>query len=155
MINLLLPIANAAFLAAASYFDIKKRIIPNKIVIFMLIACMLYADFLVLSGLLSENVMMHLFKAVAGAGIALIFMMIPGMVTGKSFGAGDKKVFAVLGLSQGPWRVTVLMGLAMVSAAMFIFLKWKKKDNVAMAPHILMAYISVAVIFEVLPVKII
>ena len=116
---------------------------------------MLYADFLILSGLLSENVMMHLFKAVAGAGIALIFMMIPGMVTGKSFGAGDKKVFVVLGLSQGPWRVTVLMGLAMVSAAMFIFLKGKNKDNIAMAPHILIAYISVAVIFEVLQVKII
>ena len=59
-----------------------------------------------------------------------------------------------LGLSQGPWRVTVLMGLAMVSAAMFIFLKWKKKDNIAMAPHILIAYISVSAIFEVLPVKI-
>ncbi len=84
-------------------------------------------------------------KMLAGAVAGLIILLPAFFITGKSFGAGDKKLFMALGISLGIKGVMFLVLFTMVGAAVYILFikKGARTQSVALAPFIMYSYILI------------
>ena len=141
--GMLIFCGNAAALSAASFFDIRKKRIPNICVLAM------FAFLLVIKSIIffhtgSGPDSMQILKSTAGA-LAPLFVMLPAeLLTGKKFGYGDKKALMVLGLSTGAWGIIFVIFGMLAGAAVFSMVKRIKRDEcLALAPFILMSYLVV------------
>ncbi|MFJ2043938.1 prepilin peptidase [Paenibacillus taichungensis] len=120
----------------ATYTDIKSRVIPDKLVFiglcYFLVIRIGYAD---------QPYFHYLLGMIAGAGILYVCALIrPG-----SFGGGDIKLLAVVGVALG-WRqsllfLCLLLGIAGLYAVS-VFLVWKdRKSLIPLSPFFLAVYI--------------
>ncbi|RAI89596.1 leader peptidase (prepilin peptidase)/N-methyltransferase [Paenibacillus pabuli] len=120
----------------ATYTDIKSRVIPDKLVVsglcYFLVLRIGYAD---------QPYFHYLLGVIAGAGILYVCALIrPG-----SFGGGDIKLLAVVGVALG-WResllfLCLLLGIAGLYAVT-VFLIWKdRKSLIPLSPFFLAVFI--------------
>ena len=126
------------FCIAVIDYQIKK--IPNKILIFILLVRIIYIILSVIKnkGSFISLIAFSLFGMFIGGLIVLIVMLI----SRGGIGAGDMKLFALLGLYFGmPGILSIMMYAlfiaAIFSAVMLISKKAKMKSTIPMAPFIL------------------
>ena len=127
-----------ALLLMIAVFDLKYKKIPNRCVIMTAVLSL----FNVIPGLVSsETTLLHMFAGV----VAGAFVLLPAYIlTGKSFGAGDVKIFMALGISMGAVHLIYCVGAAMAGAYVYYLARKKSADsNIAMAPFVLFSYILI------------
>ncbi|MBB6021396.1 Flp pilus assembly protein protease CpaA [Paenibacillus sp. JGP012] len=122
----------------ATYTDIKSRIIPDRLVFsglcYFLVIRIGYAD---------QPYFHYLLGVIAGAGILYICALIrPG-----SFGGGDIKLLAVVGVAHG-WQISLIfLCLVFFMAGMFAVIKyliWKNKNSlIPLSPFYLLVNIVI------------
>lgn len=128
-----------------SVTDLKKKIIPNRLIIFLMI---LRIPFLAVEAYMnSENVNIVLRSAFIGFTIALFIMLVMMVISRKSIGAGDVKLYAVLGLYIGAENILSVMLFsfiysAIIGLALMAFKKVKAKDTIPMAPFVFLATLT-------------
>ena len=166
MSGLLIFCCNIFFLIISSYFDIKKRIIPNRCVLFMLsVFFSVNAGVALITGRSPEPGMAASW-IFSSASIIMLFLPAEIIIKGKRLGSGDKKILMVLALSVGVWR-GVLLVFGMLIAALIYYVLYEiviRKDElrtdperdtadngvekaltIPMAPFILVSYVIVGI----------
>lgn len=123
-------------LAVASYSDIKKHIIPNKIVLSIIVLGFLYRGIACFYIGNIDPIIQGLLGFFAGAVPFLIIILIT-----KSLGAGDMKLYGALGLFFGVKLIFFLIMISIFIAAVFslVFLITKRinmKSKIPLAPFI-------------------
>jgi len=122
----------------ATYTDIKSRIIPDRLVFsglcYFLVIRIGYAD---------QPYFHYLLGVIAGAGILYICALIrPG-----SFGGGDIKLLAVVGVVHGLQISLIFLCLVFFMAGMFAVIKyliWKNKNSlIPLSPFYLLVNIVI------------
>lgn len=128
---------------AIIYFDLKERIIPNKIVLFLLVAGIF------ITILDKENLYSHIigFFIVGG----LIFLL---TIITKGFGMGDVKYMFAIGLLLG-LKIginSLLLGFVLGgfgSGIMLVMKKVKKTDKIAFGPYLVIGSI-IALLYSII-----
>lgn len=120
-----------------SYIDIKERIIPNKIILslFAIRIGFLAYELVIAFDSLKLVLVSPLLGMIIGGGIILLAMLI----SRKSIGMGDVKLFAIIGLFVGSKSIIPTLFCTFFFSAMFglillFFKKAKIKDTMPMAP---------------------
>lgn len=129
-----LILINAMFLLAV--IDFNHKIIPNKYVLGMIVIRFLLIIF---DGVLSKNFVEIMLKSLIGMLIGFIVLGLTALVSGKNLGAGDVKMYAVIGFFTGGAEVLdVLIYSSVICAVTGLLLVALKKCNmkslVPMAP---------------------
>ena len=127
-----------AVLLVIAVFDLKYKKIPNRYVIMTAVLSLLN----VIPGLVSSDTTpLHILAGV----VAGAFVLLPAYIlTGKSFGAGDVKIFMALGISMGAVHLIYCVGAAMAGAYVYYLARKKSADSsIAMAPFVLFSYILI------------
>lgn len=127
-----------------AYFDYRNQIIPNFFILIGLvfwIALFLFEIFLGGTNWLS-TLKFSLFGLLIGGGVLLLCLLI----SRKSIGMGDVKMFSVIGLIYGFNNTfTIMMISLLIMAAVGIFLMIRKKadrkSTLPMAPFLMMGLI--------------
>ncbi len=126
-------------LVIVAIFDSKFKIIPNRYVIMIAALSVVYVIPQVLFFGKSPLSIM------AGVAVGACVLLPAYFVTGKSFGAGDVKIFMALGISLGAMNLLLCVLGTMVGA--LVYAKKSAGGGIAMAPFILFAYILVNALF--------
>ncbi len=126
----------SSVLIVVTFTDIDHRIIPNKVVAFAALAAL---GFLVFSG----SVPLALNRLASSAVLLLIFFAVSALT--KAFGAGDAKLFALLGLYFG-WRAVCIVSGCFVlagiwSVALVALRRASSRTRLPLAPFVALAYI--------------
>ena len=134
-------------LFVAVLIDIKKRIIPNKLCLILLIIVVLFDCYQIL--LQMENAKVFGLSFLIGGGIAFIIFFISMLISRGGIGAGDVKLITIIGLCIGSTNILnvifyILLASFIYSIVMLVLRKVKLKDYIAMAPFI---YIGMLVNF--------
>lgn len=117
--------------------DIKYMLIPNKVLLFFL-------PFLVVMRVITPLDPWHL--SLSGAIVGYVLLAIIIIVSKGGMGAGDMKLFAVLGIVLGPYKVLLTFFLAALFGAIIgSILIWTKiidkKQPIPFGPYIVLATI--------------
>ena len=128
----------------AAITDLKQRIIPNIVVLFGLAVRVIIYVFEILFD--NENVLAIFKNDLIGFAVGFGVLFLAYIISRKSIGMGDVKLFAVIGISTGGicTYTTLLFSLiinTVVSVTLIIIKKKKKKDSVPFAPSILIGYL--------------
>lgn len=100
ILNLIYNVIFIGIITLSAYTDIKKRIIPNKLVICMIILSLTNLITKLIYSYNTINILHFLLSTFLGLLIAIIFTGIP-YYTNKSIGAGDVKLAGASGLFLG------------------------------------------------------
>lgn len=119
--------------------DIKKKIIPNKLCLILLIVILLFNIYQIL--LQIDNAKVFALSFLVGGGIAFIIFFISMLISRGGIGAGDVKLVTLIGLCVGSASVMnvvfyMLLASFFYSVVMLILRKVKLKDYIPMAPFI-------------------
>lgn len=127
-----------AVLLMAALFDSKHKKIPNGYVIMTAALSLLNVIPAVLT---SET---DIFRIFAGVAAGALILLPAYLITGKSFGAGDVKLFMALGISMGAADIIYCVGAAMAGALIYMSVHKKSAGgSIAMAPFVLFSYILI------------
>lgn len=127
---------------ASALIDLKKKIIPNKLIVLGLIlrAIIYIPEIFLCKDVIKDIVINDLIGFAIGFGV----LFIVGLITKGSIGFGDIKLFAVIGLSIGFMGTlgTLFLGLLASSVGGIILLiRYKdKKRTFAFGPFIFIGY---------------
>lgn len=122
-----------------TFIELEKHDIPEELLIFCLIAGLLFNIYEI-----KVNMISGIIGFILGAGIFLII----AMITRGSFGGGNIKYMAVLGLYMG-WKLIIIIALLsfILGAFVSIILKVSKikrrEDHISLGPFIAIAAITV------------
>lgn len=126
-----------SLLLIASYFDIKYKIIPDKLnLIFLVIRLLL--SFII--GIKLDNIF--------GLIVGFLLVLIPAMIKNKPMG-GDIKLMTVLGFYLGVKNIFILAAGTVVFSLLYAIpnaIKQKKLKDFPLAPFILLSYVSMVII---------
>lgn len=130
---------------ASALIDLKKKIIPNKLV---LLGLVLRAIIYILEIFLCKDVIKDIFvNDLIGFAIGFGVLFLTGLLTKGSIGFGDIKLFAVIGLSIGFMGTlgTLFLGLLASSfGGIILLIKYRdKKRTFAFGPFIFIGYVLV------------
>ena len=133
-----LILINGFFLTAT--IDKKCLKIPNKLMLFLLIAGILFIASEV--AILPKEWRRFVFTALIGLFVGGFFILVCMLLSRGGVGAGDMKMFAVCGLYFGYQGVLetmmfTLLLASVVSIGLLIFRKAKLKSSIPMAPFLL------------------
>ena len=133
----MLILINTLFLLAL--IDFKLKIIPNKVLVFLLIVRTLFLMAEVLLDI--ENWLDIVLQSVYGLGAGFLILFVCLLISRSGIGAGDLKLFAIIGYFSGVFGVINIMFYcfaltAVVSIFLIVFKKYKLKDTVPMVPFI-------------------
>lgn len=123
----------------AVIIDIKKRIIPNKLCVILLLVVMLFDCYQIFLQL--ENAKVFGLSFLLGGGIAFVIFFISMLISRGGIGAGDVKLITIIGLCVGSTNILnvifyTLLASFIYSIIMLVLRKVKLKDFIAMAPFI-------------------
>ena len=133
------------FAGIATVFDIKKRQIPNK-----LILCMFGTWLIILCVMLSIDISRAVMILIdSGLGLLIgggIFMSVY-LISKNGLGGGDVKFMAAAGLflGLGSTLTSILLGstlAAITGIALIIFKKITRKDKMPLAPFLLIGILT-------------
>ncbi|WP_197260198.1 prepilin peptidase [Paenibacillus dendritiformis] len=119
-------------LGIATYTDLKWRIIPDKLVlaglIYFLLLRMFYAD---------QSYIYYLLGIATGAG--LLYIM--ALIVRESFGGGDIKLMAVVGVALGWQLAFIFLIFVLVGAFLYalLFIRRSKGIKMPLAPFFLVS----------------
>ena len=120
-----------------AWIDAKKRIIPNKMIVVLLgiRVIILIAEVIVAMPFVKQALMYPLLGAIIGGGIIGVAMI----VSGHGVGAGDVKMFFVIGAFAGSTEIIAVLfytflSSAILGLALLLTKKAKMKDTVPLAP---------------------
>ncbi|MBR4767224.1 MAG: prepilin peptidase [Clostridia bacterium] len=126
-----------AWIAAIGYIDLKKKIIPNVLIL----AGIAFAVIIILIDIFAggTSVRESLGGALFGGGIIGGVLFVVSLITRSALGMGDVKLFFVLGLLFGLWDTSSILILtaivmAIVSVVLLATKKADKKTKIPMAP---------------------
>lgn len=137
------------WLYVLAWIDRKKQIVPNKILLILLISRLLL---LVMECIFYQSYWVSiLISAFMGGGIAGGMFLLCYALTKGGVGAGDIKLFAVLGLYLGSGAIFSSVFLTVVYAAVYSLLKLllKKTDlkqEIAFVPFIFLGTITTIIL---------
>lgn len=119
--------------------DIKKRIIPNKLCLILLVVIVLFDLYQIL--LQIDNAKVFALSFLMGGGIAFIIFFVSMLISRGGVGAGDVKLVTLIGLCVGSTSILnvifyMLLASFVYSIVMLILRKVKLKDYIPMAPFI-------------------
>lgn len=135
----------AVGLLCLAIIDLRKRIIPNRILLIML---GMRGIFLIAEAILyPEYIWNFVISIMSGSLLAMIILFIAYFIGKKGMGMGDIKMFGVIGCYMGPTAVIGTMFFSFFLAAIYsIFLLIMKrigtKDEIPFAPF---AYIGMLI----------
>ncbi len=127
-----------------AWIDYKEKIIPNKIILGLgLIRIIFLAYELIINFELWKRVIVY---PLLGAFIGVLVMGLPLLISRKTIGIGDVKLFLIIGAYVGSTEIFSVMMYsflisAMVSLALLILKRVKLKGSLPMAPF---AFLGVA-----------
>ncbi|BFH18142.1 prepilin peptidase [Paenibacillus dendritiformis] len=104
-----------------SFYDIRQRIIPNRITYPILIVFLTYR-------IIDDPV--YLWGLVPAAALAIVFLINPNCI-----GGGDIKMFACIGLMVGiDLTLSILFWLSVAGFIYLLFFRWVKKEVIRSIP---------------------
>lgn len=132
-----------AILVSAAMIDYKLKIIPNYLVLIGLstrVAIYLIEIFLL------DNIKQIVISDLLGFALGFGIFAVVSVITRQALGFGDAKLFAVIGLTLGPFGTysvmfTSVLVSAMVSIVLLIFKNKSRKDSIPFGPCIYIGYI--------------
>lgn len=129
-------------------FDIRKKILPNKIIVPALVAVPLINGFILLGW------QSTLIGGAVGLLIALLFLLIAKFLK-SGMGGGDFKLIILIGFAVGyPWVLATLMLGVFTGAAVSMFLlaarKRKPSQGIAFGPYLCISTVLVLILTAVL-----
>lgn len=128
-------------LVIVAIIDSEYKKIPNRYVIMIAALSGIYIVPRIL--FFGDNPVRVFTGVVVGACVLLPAFIL----TGKSFGAGDIKIFMALGISLGGTKLLLCVLITMVGAfAYYVFKRAGRVSCIAMAPFILFGYIIVGML---------
>ena len=129
----------------AAFTDLKKKIIPNALILFgFAFRLLLY----ILELIFCSEQFLDIFKNdMLGFAIGFGILFVACIVSKKAIGFGDVKLFGVIGICTGAicTYTTLLFGLiinTVISLAAMIIKKKNKKDSIPFAPAICIGYLA-------------
>lgn len=144
ILNLVKLIVTMGILAAASIIDLKKKIIPNLLII---IGISVRVIIYVFEYFFYNDVFFpQLFSDLFGFGVGFGILFISCVITKGAVGFGDVKLFGIIGLMTGAICTysTLIISLilsSLVSVVLMIMKKKTRKDAVPFGPFIFAGYI--------------
>lgn len=139
-------IAAFGFVIPATYFDVKRRIIPNKLLPIGIISATII---ILLSGLQGENcIIIAGWSAFAGMFLGGGIFALANLFSHDSIGMGDIKAFGVLGLIIGGQTVFIVVIYTLLATCIFGIIlilcgKASKKSSLPLAPFMLIGITAV------------
>lgn len=136
-------------LFAAALYDYRTLRIPNKLVVWLPISRL---AFLVMELLTKDvNLVSRLVSSVVGAGFCLLVLILFSCLSKGGIGMGDIKLLSGLGFLLGFYSIIYIMILScaasfVLSVVLLITKKKTMRDEIPMAPAILMGYIAVLIL---------
>lgn len=130
-------------LGIATYTDLQSRVIPDKLSIiglsYFLILRLFYND---------QSYVHYLLGVIVGAGLLYIF----AVIIPNSFGGGDIKLMAVVGVALG-WQqvlffLIIMLALALLYALGLIWAGYEKR-TLPLAPFYLLAILMLWILFVI------
>lgn len=123
-----------------AYIDYRKKIIPNKLLLIMLLAAVVIGVGQIVSD--PSYAKMYLFNAGIGAAFGAGVFFLAALFAKNGIGAGDIKLFLVLGLLlafRGVFNVLLYSTVLSFIVAMVMIIRKKKttKDELPLAPFAL------------------
>lgn len=106
-------IISMLFLIPIAVVDYRKKIIPNKMLLLMFVVAFAFWIFKCFRGD-SHNLSEEIISSICGFGVAGVIFMITYLISRGGVGAGDVKLFAILGLMNGVDDVFKLIVLTFV-----------------------------------------
>ena len=141
-------IINIAFLSVTismtMYFDLKMRIVPNEIILVSLGLRLLMLVIILLTNI--QGFSYIFFDSLVG-GAFLFLILMAARVFNKGLGAGDIKLFLVIGLYvgfNGAFNIlfyTLLVSFVFAIVAL-VTKKMSLKDSLPMVPFVLIGFIA-------------
>lgn len=133
-------------LIICSYIDLKKRIIPNKVLITALPVKLIISliEFFVLPETFLSMIILSLIGAVLGVGL----LFIVSLIAKGGLGMGDVKLFGAIGLMIGFYGMYNTLFYAAVFITVFvigglILKKMNRKSHIPFGPFVFAGYIAV------------
>lgn len=128
-----------------SIIDCKERIIPNKLMLFLLAA-----RIIILIYELSQSISlwrMVMWIPILGMLIGGVTILIGMLISRKGVGGGDLKMYAVIGLYVGSYYILGALFYSFLYSAVYglyllIFRKAKVRDSIPMAPFAFLGIIT-------------
>ncbi|MDD5923177.1 MAG: A24 family peptidase [Clostridia bacterium] len=116
------------FLTAVAYVDLKKQIIPNKLIIFAFFSYFVFFSYEVLAK--DANIKTLLINAGLGLLLGGGVFGLSALFSKGAVGMGDIKLFSVLGILMGPFAVfNVIVYTVLLTAVYGIVMMLRKKKN--------------------------
>lgn len=137
------------FFIYALYFlsvtDIRKKVIPNKIILSVFI--MRFVFLLAEIYYNSEMVALVLKNALVGLAISVFVAVVMLLISRNQMGGGDVKLFALIGFYTGRTNVLSVMMFSFIYAALagiilMLSKKYKAKDSIPMAPFVFLGMMT-------------
>lgn len=128
---------------AAGVVDLKRRIIPNILIIFGLgLRLCVYIYEIVTA----ENIKAILFNDLIGFAIGFLLLAVVAVITKGALGFGDVKLFGVIGITGGAFVTYSTLLLSLIISAVFSLValaakKMSRKDSFPFGPCITAGYI--------------
>lgn len=136
-------------LAYLAGVDIEKRIVPNRHILLLLVLRLILfvPESLLYKGYLGS----FLLSSVLGAVLGMAVLFLGNLICRNGMGAGDMKLFGVIGFYLGPDAVlSVMLGAlflaAVYSAVKLIAKKIRLKDEIPFVPFVFAGFIATALL---------
>lgn len=143
-INMIKLLILHTIIFTAAIIDYKKKIIPNNLVLFGFgIRLIIYIiEFIVLS----KEFKTIVFNDLCGFGLGFILLAIISIATKGALGAGDVKLFGLIGILSGFYCTYATLFISMLLAAIISILllltkKKSRKDTIPFGPCIYFGYL--------------
>ena len=143
IINLIKLLSLSGILSACAVVDLRKRIIPNILVLSgLIVRVILYIfEFVFYRELFTSQLLSDLM----GFGIGFGILFISCVITKGAIGFGDVKLFGMIGLMTGAictysTLIFSLISSSIISLCLILIKKKKRKDSIPFGPFILFGY---------------
>ena len=128
--------------SSSAFVDLRKKIIPNHLVLFGLVARIVVY---IIEFIYSEAFKQILINDLIGFAIGFGILFLSAVLSKQAVGFGDVKLFGVIGLMSGAictfsTLILSLLTSSVVSIIMIVLKKRSKKDSLPFGPFILVGY---------------
>lgn len=133
----------------AAIYDLRKRIVPNLLLLGMLAAWVMWAGAAALTDW--DTALLYILRALAGGAILGLSALLVYFLSRRGLGGGDVKFLAVSGLylTVGPGLMAIFLGTVLSALTALVLMLLRKigtKDAIPLVPFLYIGILAVSVL---------